>query len=147
MNTHYNHHLSAFSNSPDTISTYLLCRSSFDMLVKVDAQASKLQTNGLSPDKQRNEERENQLTWKKCSGRQFISRNKAAYTRVTAKVNFKATGLVIAFLTAWVGTGELARLSEMGPVVGEQGTEGDEGLLTSCGVEHIICIIFLQCYC
>lgn len=55
---------------------------------------------------------------------------------MTTKMDFKAAGLVIALVTAWVCTRELACLSEVGPVVGEQSTEGDEGLLTSWGAEH-----------
>lgn len=47
-------------------------------------------------------------------------------------MDFETTGLVIHLVTAWVGAGELARFSEVSAIVGEQGTEGDEGLLTAC---------------
>lgn len=57
-------------------------------------------------------------------------------TCVTTKMDFKATGFVIALVTAWVCTGELACLSQVSSVVGKQGTEGDEGLFTSWGTEH-----------
>lgn len=60
-------------------------------------------------------------------------------------MDFKPAGLVIALITAWVCTGELACLSEVGPVVGEQGTEGDEGLLTSWEEKHtLVFLIFIQ---
>lgn len=62
---------------------------------------------------------------------------------MTTKMDLKAAGLVIALVTAWVCTGELACLSEVCSVVGEQGTEGDEGLLTSWGAEHThLCFYF-----
>lgn len=50
---------------------------------------------------------------------------------MTTEVDFKTAGLVITLVTAWIGTRELASFPEMSSVVGEQGTEGDEGLLTS----------------
>lgn len=46
-------------------------------------------------------------------------------------MDFETTGLVIRLVTAWVGAGEVARFSEVSAIVGEQGTEGDEGLLTA----------------
>lgn len=52
-------------------------------------------------------------------------------TCVTTKVYFEATGLVISLITARVSAGKLAHFSKMGSVVGEQGAEGDESLLTS----------------
>lgn len=46
-------------------------------------------------------------------------------------MDFETTGLVIRLVTAWVGAGEVACFSEMSAIVGEQGTEGDEGFLTA----------------
>lgn len=53
------------------------------------------------------------------------------FTCVAAEVYFEPTGLVISLITAGVCAGELSHFSEVGPVVGEQGAESDEGLLTS----------------
>jgi hypothetical protein len=50
---------------------------------------------------------------------------------MAAHVDLEAAGLVIALVTAWIGAGKLARLAEVCAVVGEQGTVGDEGLLTT----------------
>lgn len=55
------------------------------------------------------------------------------FTCVTAEVYFEPTGFVISLVTARIGTSEMSHFSEVGPVVGEQGTESDEGLLTSWG--------------
>ena len=49
---------------------------------------------------------------------------------MTPQVDLEAAGLVVHLITAGVGAGEVASLSEVCAVVGEQGTEGDEGLLT-----------------
>ena len=51
-------------------------------------------------------------------------------------MDFETTGLVIRLVTAWEGAGEVARFSEVSAIVGEQGTEGDEGLLTACKVQR-----------
>lgn len=51
---------------------------------------------------------------------------------MTSHVDFKTTGLVIRLVAAWVGAGEVARFSEVCAIVGEQGTEGDEGFFTAC---------------
>lgn len=53
-------------------------------------------------------------------------------TSVTSHVNLEATGLVISLVAAWVSADEVARFSEVSAIVGEEGTEGDEGLLTAC---------------
>ncbi len=50
---------------------------------------------------------------------------------MTAEVYFEPTSFVISLVTARIVTSELSHFSEVGPVVGEQGTESDEGLLTS----------------
>lgn len=50
---------------------------------------------------------------------------------MTPQVNLEAAGLVICLVAAGVGAGEVARLSEVSAVVGEQGAEGDEGFLTA----------------
>ncbi len=50
---------------------------------------------------------------------------------MTAEVYFEPTGFVISLVTARIGASEMSHFSEVGPVVGEQGTESDEGLLTS----------------
>ena len=48
---------------------------------------------------------------------------------MTPQVDLEPTGLVVQLAAARVGTGEVARFPEVGAVVGEEGTEGDEGLL------------------
>lgn len=50
---------------------------------------------------------------------------------MTTEVYFKPAGLVISLVTARIGAGELSHFSEVSSVVGEQGAESDEGLLTS----------------
>ena len=52
-------------------------------------------------------------------------------TGVTPHVDLEAAGLVVGFVAARVAAAEVARLSEVGAVVGEQGAEGDEGFLTA----------------
>lgn len=47
-------------------------------------------------------------------------------------MDFQTAGLVVRLVTAWVVAGEVARFSEVSAIVGEQGTEGDEGFLTAC---------------
>lgn len=47
-------------------------------------------------------------------------------------MDFEATCLVIRLVAAWVGASEVARFPEVSAIVGEQGTEGDEGFLTAC---------------
>lgn len=49
---------------------------------------------------------------------------------MTPQVDLEAAGLVIHFVTAGIGAGEVACLPEVCAVVGEQGAEGDKGLLT-----------------
>lgn len=51
---------------------------------------------------------------------------------MTSHVDFETTGLVICLVAAWVGAGEVACFSEVSAIVGEQGTEGDEGFFTAC---------------
>lgn len=46
-------------------------------------------------------------------------------------MDLETTGLVVRLITAWVSAGEVACFSEVGSIVGEEGTEGDEGFLTT----------------
>lgn len=46
-------------------------------------------------------------------------------------VKLEAISLVIGLITAREGAGEVASFSEVCAVMGEEGTEGDEGLLTA----------------
>lgn len=46
-------------------------------------------------------------------------------------MDLEATGFVISLITAWVGAGEVASFSKVSAIMGEQGTEGDEGFLTA----------------
>lgn len=50
---------------------------------------------------------------------------------MAAQVDLEPAGLVVALITAWESAAELARLPEVRSVVREQGTEGDERLLTA----------------
>lgn len=50
---------------------------------------------------------------------------------MTPEVDLQAAGLVIGFLTPRKSTGKVPRLSEVSPIVGEQGTEGHKRLLTT----------------
>lgn len=56
-------------------------------------------------------------------------------TCVTSHMDLETTGLVICLVTAWEGAAELTCFFEVSAVVGVEGTEGDEGLLTTC-IEH-----------
>lgn len=58
---------------------------------------------------------------------------------MTSHVDFETTGLVIRLVAAWVGAGEVACFSEVSAIVGEQGTEGDEGFFTACTAQRVTC--------
>jgi len=53
-------------------------------------------------------------------------------TGVTSHVDFETTGLVVRLVAAREAASEVARFSEVSAIVGEQGTEGDEGFFTAC---------------
>lgn len=51
---------------------------------------------------------------------------------MTSHMDFETAGFVIRLVAAWVGAGEVTRFPEVSAIVGEQGTEGDEGFLAAC---------------
>lgn len=53
-------------------------------------------------------------------------------TCVTPHVDLQTTGLVVNLPAARVRACVVATFPEMGPVVGEQGTKGDESFFTAC---------------
>lgn len=57
--------------------------------------------------------------------------DKRPLTRMTSHMDFETAGFVIRLVAAWVGAGEVTRFPEVSAIVGEQGTEGDEGFLAA----------------
>lgn len=56
---------------------------------------------------------------------------------MTPHVDLQATGLVVDLPAARVRARVVATFPEVGPIVGEQGTKGDEGLFTACRDEQM----------
>ena len=50
---------------------------------------------------------------------------------MASHVDLESASLVVALVTAWKGADELARLTEVCPVVREKRAEGDEGLFAA----------------
>lgn len=51
---------------------------------------------------------------------------------MTSHVDLQTTGLVVNLPTTWVSACVMATFPEVGPIVGKQGTKGDEGFFTAC---------------
>lgn len=67
---------------------------------------------------------------------EFIHLIGGKLTCVTPHVDLQTTGLVVNLPAVRVCACVVATFPEVGPIVGEQGTKGDEGFFTACRTQN-----------